>query len=116
MQARRATALFVLAALVGSLGLPWFGDAHRFNDDPHWAVALGNDCGAEALWTDADPGDEAHCEVCHWLRTMRTATQVSPTTVVHDVRPLAQPATSDSRTLTFSLRSRSARAPPAITA
>ncbi len=114
MRAQRAIAIVVLAALVGALGLPWLGETHQFNDDPHWAVDYGDDHGAGPAIDTDQPGHEAHCEVCHWLRTMRTADKPAQLTLVRDVRLVVPPASPDPRTRAASLRALSARAPPAI--
>lgn len=111
---RRLSALVVLAALVGSLGLPWIAESHQLNDDPHWAVTpVGYDA-APAVVSTGTAGDESHCEVCHWLRTMRSADRVAPTTFQPDVRAMVPPASLSSRTAAASLRTFSARAPPAL--
>lgn len=114
MRAHRAIAIVVLAALVGALGLPWLGETHQFNDDPHWAVAYGDDHGAGPVLDTDQPGDEAHCEVCHWLRTMRSAARPAQLTLGRDLRLVVPPASLDPRTRAASLRALSARAPPAI--
>lgn len=112
MKAQRAIALVVLTALMGGLGLPWIGADHQFNDDPHWAVAYDADHGEGPVWTAGQPGDEAHCEVCHWLRTMRTASRPAQILLFHDVRLVVPPASPDPGTHAASLRALSARAPP----
>jgi uncharacterized membrane protein YadS len=112
MRAQRAIASVVLVALLGVLGLPWIGETHQFNDDPHWAVAYGADHGSGPVLGTGQPGDEAHCEVCHWLRTMRTAARPAQVTLFRDVRLVVPPATSDPRTRAASPRVLSARAPP----
>lgn len=114
MLQRRISAMVVLAALLGSLGLPWIADSHRFNDDPHWAIAAAGGTDASAVISNGTAGDESHCEVCHWLRTMRSADRVAPTTFHPDVRPVVQPASPLSRTAAASLRTFAARAPPAL--
>jgi hypothetical protein len=114
MKAQRAIAFVVLAALVGALGLPWIGSDHQFNDDPHWAVAYGADHGEGPVWDAGQPGNEAHCEVCHWLRTMRSASRPAQITLFRDVRLVVPPASLDPRTHAASLRALSARAPPAF--
>ncbi len=113
MRAQRAIATVVLAALLGVLGLPWIGETHQFNDDPHWAVAYGADHGSGPVVGTGQPGDDAHCEVCHWLRTMRTAARPAQVTLFRDVRPVVPPAVLDPSTRAASLRVLSARAPPA---
>jgi hypothetical protein len=113
MRAQRAIATVVLAALLGVLGLPWIGETHRFNDDPHWAVAYGDDHGTGPVLDSGQPGDDAHCEVCHWLRTMRTASRPASVTWFRDVRLVVPPASLDPGTHAASLRALSARAPPA---
>lgn len=112
MRAQRAIASLVLAALLGVMGLPWIGEAHQFNDDPHWAVAYGADHGTDPVLGTGQPGDDAHCEVCHWWRTMRTAARPAQVTLFRDVRPVVPPAALDPRTHAASLRLLSARAPP----
>jgi hypothetical protein len=109
----RLIAYLVLAALLGGLALPWIGEAHQFNDDPHWAVAYGADHGEGPEWKAGQPADEAHCEVCHWLRTMRTASRPSQVQLFQDVRLVVPPASLDPHTRAASLRALSARAPPA---
>lgn len=110
--ARRTIAIVVLAAFVGGLGLPWIGETHQFNDDPHWAVAYGADHGADPVLDADQPGDDTHCEVCHWLRTMRSAARPAQVTLFRDVRQMVPPAALDPRTHAASLRALSARAPP----
>lgn len=114
MRAQRAIATVVLAALLGGLGLPWIGETHQFNDDPHWAVAYGADRGNDPVLDTGQPGDETHCEVCHWLRTMRTAARPAQVILSRDVRPVVPPATLDPSTHAANLRALSARAPPAL--
>lgn len=113
MKPQRAIAVVVLAAVIGGLALPWIGDAHQFNDDPHWAVSFGADHGGGPVWTAGQPGDEAHCEVCHWLRTMRTASRPAQVQLFHDARLVVLPGTADPNTHAASVRALSARAPPA---
>ena len=113
MKPQRAIALIVLAALIGGLALPWIGETHQFNDDPHWAVAYGADHGEGPVWDAGQPGDEAHREVCHWLRTMRTASRPARVQLFRDARLVVPPATPDPHTHAASLRVLSARAPPA---
>jgi hypothetical protein len=112
MKAQRAIAFVVLVALVGALGLPWIGADHQFNDDPHWAVAYGADHGEGPAWDAGQPGNESHCEVCHWLRTMRSASRPAQITLFHDVRQVVPPTSLDPRTHAARLRALSARAPP----
>lgn len=114
MRAQRAIASVVLVALLGVLGLPWFGDTHRFNDDPHWAVAYGADHGGGPALDAGLPGDGAHCEVCHWLRTMRSASRPAQVIWSRDVRPVVPPSVVDPGTRAVSLRVLSARAPPSL--
>ncbi len=113
MKAHRAIAFVVLAALLGALGLPWIGADHQFNDDPHWAVAYGVEHGEGPVLDAGQPGNEAHCEVCHWLRTMRTASRPAQVTLFREVRLVVPPVSLDPRTHAASLRALSARAPPA---
>lgn len=114
MRAQRAIAFVVLAALVGALGLPWIGSDHQFNDDPHWAVAYGADHGKGPVLDAGQPGNEAHCEICHWLRTMRSASRPAQITLNRDVRLVVPPTSLEPRTRAASLRALSARAPPAF--
>ncbi len=114
MLQHRISAMVVLAALVGSLGLPWITDSHRFNDDPHWAVSGFGREDASVNDANGTAGDGSHCEVCHWLRTMRSADGVAPTIFLPDVRPVVPPASPLSRTVAASLRTFAARAPPAL--
>jgi len=110
---KRLIAFVVLAALVGGLGLPWIGSDHQFNDDPHWAVDYGADHGEGPVWDAGQPGDESHCEVCHWLHTVRTASRPAQISLFRDVRLVVPPSSLDPRTRAASLRALSARAPPA---
>jgi hypothetical protein len=114
MQARRTIAAFVLAALTGGLGLPWIGEAHRFNDDPHWAVALDTGLQCQTTLTSDRPGDDSHCEVCHWLRTMRTAERPVQVSVARDADVQAAVIAADADTRPASGRGDSARAPPTL--
>lgn len=111
--ARRSIAIIVLTALVGGLGLPWLGETHRFNDDPHWAVAYGVDHGGVPVLNTDQPGDDTHCEVCHWLRTMRTAARPAQLVLFRDVRSVVPPASPAPRTRAAAPGVLSARAPPA---
>lgn len=113
MRAQRAIATIVLAALLGVLGLPWIGATHQFNDDPHWAVAYGADHGGDPVLGTGQPGDDAHCEVCHWLRTMRTAARPAQVTLFRDIRFVVPPAAFTPGARAASLCVFSARAPPA---
>lgn len=113
MRAQRAIAAVVLAALLGSLGLPWIGEAHQFNDDPHWAVALAADPAAPPALTSDQAGNDAHCEICHWLRTMRTAAGATHAGLIRDIRTAPSPVAVDPATRTITLRGLPARAPPA---
>lgn len=116
MRARRTIALIVLTALVGGLGLPWLGDSHEFNDDPHWVVVGLEVEHGEGPSVDAGlPGDETHCEVCHWLRTMRTADRPAQAGLFASVLPVEPPVSVDPGTRNTSLRILGARAPPALT-
>jgi len=114
MKAQRAIAFVVLVALVGALGLPWIGADHQFNDDPHWAVAYGADHGERPVLDAGQPGDESHCEICHWLRTMRTASRPAQMSLFREVRLVVPPTSPEPRTRAASLRALSARAPPAF--
>ncbi len=112
MLVRRITALAVLAALVGSLALPWLGDAHQFNDDPHWAIALRADDCTLPVVSDGDAGDETHCEVCHWLRTMRSADRVVTAISGPDAPPVVQLVDVSASLAVATQRPGAARAPP----
>jgi len=113
MRAHRAIAIVVLSALLGGLGLPWLGETHQFNDDPHWAVAYGDAHGGGPVLDADQPGDHTHCEICHWLHTMRSAATPAQVTLFRAVRLVVPPTALDPRTRAASLRALSARAPPA---
>lgn len=109
----RAQAFVLLAALLGSLGLPWLSASHRFNDDPHWAVDLAIDHPDGPHVGNDAPGDETHCELCHWLRTMRTAHGAAPVVVSFQAEAVVQPVADAPRTRAAQARLAHSRAPPA---
>ncbi len=114
MRLWRSICVVLLTALLGGLVLPWLGADHQFNDDPHWAVALGAGTATEPRLDVDRPGDTEHCEVCHWFRTMRSAARPAKVTVFRDVRQVVPPATPDPRTRAVSAPVLGARAPPSF--
>jgi hypothetical protein len=113
MLVRRLTAVAVLAALVGSLALPWFGEGHQFNDDPHWAITLRADDCTLPMLSDGAIGDETHCEVCHWLRTMRSADRPASVAYGLSLAPSGRLADAAVQPVITSEQPGAARAPPA---
>lgn len=109
----RLLAIALLAALLGSLGLPWLSASHRFNDDPHWAVDLAIDHPDGPHVGDGAPGNETHCELCHWLRTMRSAHGAAPVVVAFQAQAVVQPVAAAPRTRAAQARRAHSRAPPA---
>lgn len=112
MRVRRVVAVVLLSAFVCAFGVPWLGEAHQFNDDPHWSVRLGGDHADTPVLESRRTGDGDHCEVCHLLRIMRTASRPTQTRVVREVRQVASPSANDPATRAAFARSLSARAPP----
>ena len=112
MRFRRPIAIVLLAAFVCGFGVPWLGDAHQFNDDPHWVVKLGTDAPSGARLGTEREGDDSHCPVCHLLRTMRSANHPTQAIAVRDVRQVLPPYVTDPRTRAAVTRPHGARAPP----
>lgn len=112
MRAPRAVAIVLLTAFVCAFGVPWLGDAHQFNDDPHWSVRIGNDAAGTPVVEPHRSGDGDHCEVCHLLRIMRTASRPSQARLTTDVSQMAAPVATDPATRAALRRGLSARAPP----
>lgn len=112
MQFRRPVAIVLLAAFFCGFGVPWLGDAHQFNDDPHWVVRLGTDALAGARLACQQEGDDSHCAVCHLLRTMRSANRPLQAVAVRGVRQVLPPYFTDPRIRAAVTRLDGARAPP----
>jgi hypothetical protein len=110
----RLHAIALLVALLGSLGLPWLGASHRFNDDPHWAVDLAFDHPDGPHVGEAHPGDDTHCELCHWLRTMRTAHGQVAVAFAFTAQAVVLPGPVSPRTRAAQARRAHSRAPPAV--
>jgi hypothetical protein len=96
MRARRSIALVLVTAFLGTSGLPWLADRHEFNDDPHWAVQVGDDAGHHATVGVAGEVDDDHCLVCHLQRTLRTASKPSQG-FHHSLLPFVTPCSSTPR-------------------
>ncbi len=112
MRFRCPVAIVLLAAFVCGFGVPWLGDAHQFNDDPHWVVRLGTDASADARLGTPREGDDSHCAVCHLLRTLRSANRPMQAVAVREVRQVLSPHFTDPRTRAAIARPHGARAPP----
>lgn len=112
----RVLATALLLALLGSLGLPWLSASHRFNDDPHWAVDLAISHPDGPHVGEGTPGDETHCELCHWLKTMRTAHRPAPVAFVFRPQAVVLPVPVAPRTRAALARLAHSRAPPASSA
>ncbi len=112
MSFRCPVAIVLLAAFVCGLGVPWLGDAHKFNDDPHWVVKLGTDAPAGARLGGQREGDDSHCAVCHLLRTMRSANRPMQAVVVREDRQVLPSHVTDLSPSAVVTRPVGGRAPP----
>jgi hypothetical protein len=76
----RLLAVVLAGCLLSSTAAP--AALHAQDDDPFCAGPLGAEGQTPSLSTATDIPEPAHCDVCHWLRSLRTIQGQTGTTLL----------------------------------